>query len=95
MVRYIVETEKIDENHLTGVIDRLEGESDSQSEIQETGTDAEKILRYKFDEDLDNGDSWYGQVDVEIYHGDFRARGDEALVSDYFAPNQVQELKLE
>lgn len=95
MGRDIVETEEISDQHLDGVIARLEQNSESYTVIENTGTEAEKILRYRFDEELGNGDSWYGQVDVEIYDGEFQARGDEALVSDYFAPNRLQELELE
>lgn len=93
--RDIVETEEISDRYLDGVTARLEQDSVEKTEIEHTGTEAEKILRYKFDEELGNGDSWHGQVDVEIYHGAFQARGDEVLVSDYFAPNRVQELELE
>ena len=95
MNRDIVETERIDREQLKGVTARLEQDSDSWEILPYTGTEAEKIFRYRFDEDLGNGESWYGQLDVEIYEESFQARGDEVLVDDYFAENQIQELDLD
>ncbi|MFB6116161.1 MAG: hypothetical protein ABEK10_01500, partial [Candidatus Nanosalina sp.] len=59
------------------------------------GTEAEKIFRYRFDEDLGNGDSWYGQIDISIHEDYFQARGDEVLISDYFAENRVKEIDID
>lgn len=95
MTRDIVKTEKISDEQLDRVIARLEKNSEERTEIEHTGTEVEKILRYRFEEELGKGDSWYGQVDVELYDESFQARGDEVLVSEYFAPNRVNDLELE
>ncbi len=95
MTREIVETEKRDEDELGQLLKRLEQDSESKTEFDDTGTEAEKIIRYGFEEILDEGGVFYGQLEVEIYDEKFQARGNEALVNDYFAENCVQELDLE
>lgn len=95
MTRDIVETEKRDEDELGQLLNRLEQDSESKTEFDHTGTESEKIIRYSFEEILDEGGVFYGQLEVEIYDENFQARGDEALVNDYFAENRVQELDLE
>ena len=92
-MRDLVETEKISEEQLNGVKARLEKDSQDTTEIQHTGTEADKILRYKFDREI-AGEAWYGHIDIELYDGDFQARGDEVIVNRYFADNRIQEVTL-
>ncbi|WP_414837348.1 hypothetical protein ACK3SF_03710 [Candidatus Nanosalina sp. VS9-1] len=91
-MRDIVETEKISDEQLDGVHARLEQNSEDRTVIEETGTEAERIFRYKFEEE-DLGEIWYGQIDIEIYDKTFQARGDEALLNRYFAENRIQEIE--
>lgn len=94
MARDIVETEKIeDEQYLNEVTARLEKESDSITELDTTGREPETSLRYHFDDEIGNGDTWYGHIEIEIYdQEEFQARGDEVLLKDYFLQIQIQEI---
>jgi hypothetical protein len=95
MTRELVRTEKRSEEELGELFDRLEHDAESRAEMPYTGTDAEKIVRYRFEEILEEGGVFYGQLDIEAYREGFIARGDRPLVEDYFAPNTIEELEAE
>lgn len=90
-MRDLVKTREINGEQLNGVKARLEKDSQDTTEIEHTGTEADKILRYKFDREV-AGENWYGHVDVEVYGEIFQARGDEVIISRYFADKNIQEL---
>lgn len=95
MTRELVRTEMRSEEELGELFDRLEQDTESRTELTYTGTEAEKIVRYRFEEVLEEGGVFYGHLDIEIYEDGFLARGDRPLVEDYFAPNTVQEIEVE
>jgi hypothetical protein len=95
VTRELVRTEKRSEEELGELFDQLEQDAESKTKIAYTGTDAEKIVRYRFEEILDEGGVFYGHLDVEVYEEGFLARGDRPVVEDYFAKNTVQEIELE
>lgn len=95
MARDLIRTEMRSQEELEELFDRLEQDAESRAEMPYTGTDAEKIVRYRFEEILEEGSVFYGHLDIEVYEEGFLARGDRPVVEDYFAPNTVEEIDLE
>jgi hypothetical protein len=92
--RHIVETEEIDKDYLDGVLASLEKDCRRSSRTDFEALEAELHMNYTV-EKFYGGEQWTGQVCVEVYDDYFQARGDEVLVSDYFAENRIQEIQLD
>lgn len=90
-----MEMDRINGEQLNEITARLEQDSDRTSTIESTGRESSQILRYGFEEKTVTGDEWYGSIDIEIYDDSFQARGDEALLNEYFASHRIQDTEIE
>lgn len=94
VVREIWETEEIDKEFLNGFLARFEKNAYRSDRIDFEEMDAENHFNYTFEKRVDEK-TWTGQICVEVYDDYFQARGDEALLNEYFADDRIRELEID
>lgn len=94
MTREIWETEEINKELLDGYLARFEKDAYRSNRTKFEDMEAEIHFKYTFERKL-GGKKWTGQISVEVYDEYFQARGDEALLDEYFTDDRIKELELE
>jgi hypothetical protein len=72
----------------------LERDAEEVNEIEETGTEVDRIIQYSFYGELGGEERFRGRVSLYISDGYFQGRGDAGILENYFSESNIQELQV-
>jgi hypothetical protein len=72
----------------------LERDAEEVNEIEETGTEVDRIIQYSFYEEIGGEEIFRGRVSLYLNRDYFQARGDAGILENYFSESNIQELQL-
>lgn len=95
-MRDVVETRELERGtRLEEAAAALQSDAEEVNEIEETGTEVDRIIQYSFYGEIGGEERFRGRVSLYIEDGYFQARGDAGVLEDYFSERNIQELRLD